>query len=129
MRVEQKIFIFGAVSLNKIFSKICRNPIISWFLCDPPISHEKILWPPAFSCPPPIRKKMIAPLISPGIWCILVLYFGLKWYYDGAMSFLSMEYNQEMIVLSTCALRTILSTHLKISSQLYTNSKKGVKID
>ena len=29
MRVAQKIFIFGAISLNKIFIKICSHPKIS----------------------------------------------------------------------------------------------------
>ena len=52
MRVVQKICILGTISLNKIFIKICNHPIISWFFCDPPISHEKILWPPVFSWPP-----------------------------------------------------------------------------
>ena len=38
MRVAQKIFFFGAISLNKIFIKICSHPKISIFL-----------WPPYFS--------------------------------------------------------------------------------
>ena len=49
---------FGAISLNKIFIKICSHPIISWFFLWPPISHEKILWTPSFSMPPhPFGRK------------------------------------------------------------------------
>ena len=43
---------FGAFSLNKIFIKICSHPIICWFFCDPPISHEKNLWLPSFFMAP-----------------------------------------------------------------------------
>ena len=71
MRVAQKICIFGAISLNKIFIKICSHPKISWFFCDPPISHEKILWPPSFFMAPPIRKKMIAPLLPYDKRCVI----------------------------------------------------------
>ena len=35
---------------QKIFSKICSQPIISWFALWPPIFHEKILWLPASMC-------------------------------------------------------------------------------
>ena len=59
---------FGAISLNKIFIKICSHPIISWFFLWPtPISHEKFCDPQLFHGPP-IRKKMIAPkgLAVPG---------------------------------------------------------------
>ena len=70
---------FGAISLNKIFIKICSHPIISWFFCDSPISHEKkILWPPAFSWPP-IRKKMIAPLAK---WYLSYGWKQSKWCLD-----------------------------------------------
>ena len=62
MRIEQKICIFGAISLNKIFIKICSHPKISWFFCDPPISHEKIVTPPAFSWPPPYSEENDSPL-------------------------------------------------------------------
>ena len=53
---------FGGYFIEQIFIKICSHPIISWFFLWPPISHEKILWPPSFFMTPPIRKKMIAPL-------------------------------------------------------------------
>ena len=54
---------FGALSLNKIFIKICSHPIISWFFYDPPISHEKILWPQLFHCPPPHLEENDSPLM------------------------------------------------------------------
>ena len=56
-----KICVLGAISLNKIFIKICSHPIISWFF-DPPISHEKILWPPSFFMPPPHLEGNDSPL-------------------------------------------------------------------
>ena len=48
---------FVAISLNKIFIKICSLPIISWFFVTPPISHEKILWTPSFFMPPLFGRK------------------------------------------------------------------------
>ena len=63
MRVAQKICIFGAISLNKIFIKICSHPKISWFCCDTPISHEKFLWPPSFFMAP-YSEENDRPLIS-----------------------------------------------------------------
>ena len=52
MRVAQKICIFMAISLNKIFIKFVAIQKSLDFFVTPPISHEKILWPPAFSWPP-----------------------------------------------------------------------------
>ena len=52
MRVARKICILETTLCNKIFIEICSHPIISWFFYYPPISHENILWPPAFSWPP-----------------------------------------------------------------------------
>ena len=62
MRVAQKICIFGAFSLNKIFIKICSHPKISSFFCDPPIYHEQILWPPTFFMAP-YSEENDSPLI------------------------------------------------------------------
>ena len=62
MHIAQKICIFGAISLNKIFIKICSHPKISWLFLWPPISLEKILWPPAFSWPPPYSEENDSPL-------------------------------------------------------------------
>ena len=45
---------FWGYFTEQIFIKICSHPIIS---CDPPISHEKILWPPAFSWPPYLEEN------------------------------------------------------------------------
>ena len=57
MCVAWKICIIGAISLNKIFIKICSHPIISWFFVTTTISCEKILWPPAFSWPPYLEEN------------------------------------------------------------------------
>ena len=55
---------FWAISLNKIFIKICMPPNNLLIFGDPPISHEKILWPPAFSWhPPPYSEENDSPLI------------------------------------------------------------------
>ena len=44
--------ILGAISLNKIFIKLCSHPIISWFFCDPLFLIKKFCSPPIFSWPP-----------------------------------------------------------------------------
>ena len=52
-RSAEKICIFGAISLNKISSKICSHPIISWLFLWPPLFlMKKFCDPPAFSWPP-----------------------------------------------------------------------------
>ena len=65
---------FGAISLNKIFIKICSHPIISWFFVTPIFLMKKFCDPQLFHGPP-IRKKMIAPLILEGanMSCISLL--------------------------------------------------------
>ena len=69
---------FGGYFIEQILIKICSHPIISWFFCDPPISHEKILWPPQLFHDPPIRKKMIAPnILAPYNSLVLNLDFSL----------------------------------------------------
>ena len=45
MHVVRKICIFGAISLNKIFIKICSHSIISWFCVTPYFSWKKIMTP------------------------------------------------------------------------------------
>ena len=63
MRVAQKICIFGAISLNKIFIKICnpsKNLLI--FLWPPYFSWKNYVTPPAFSRPPPYSEENDSPL-------------------------------------------------------------------
>ena len=62
MRAAQKICILGAISLNKIFIKICSHPKNLLIFCDPPISHEKILWPPQLFHGPPYSEENDSPL-------------------------------------------------------------------
>ena len=50
---------FGAISFS--------HPIISWIFCDHPYSHEKILWPPAFSCIP-YSEETDSPLTLIKVW-------------------------------------------------------------
>ena len=52
MRVARKICIFGAISLNKIFIKICSHPIISWFFVTPLFLMKKFCDPQLFHAPP-----------------------------------------------------------------------------
>ena len=62
MSVAQKICILGAISLNKIFIKICSHPKIS--CVTPPISHEKILWSPQLFHAPPYSEENDSPPYS-----------------------------------------------------------------
>ena len=53
MHVAWKICILGAISLNKIFIKICSHPIISWFFVTPPyFSWKNSVTPQLFHDPP-----------------------------------------------------------------------------
>ena len=51
MHVAWKICILGAISCNKIFIKICRQPII-WFFWDPHFSWKNSVIPQLFHGPP-----------------------------------------------------------------------------
>ena len=63
MRVARKICILGAISLNKIFIKICSHPIISWFFCDPPLFLMKKFYnPQLFHDPPPHSEENDSPV-------------------------------------------------------------------
>ena len=67
MRVAQKICILGAVSLNKIFSlKFVAIQKSLDFFVTPPFLMKQFCDPPAFSCPRPFRKRLIAPLCTNG---------------------------------------------------------------
>ena len=83
---------FGAISLNKIFIKIYSHPIISWFFVTPLFLMKKFCDPPAFSWPP-IRKKMIAPLV--GLQhCMSKVYPGTcRW--NGSQNQLNSWYNDD----------------------------------
>ena len=48
---SMKICIFGAISLNTIFSKICSHPIISWLFLWSPYFSRKLLWSQLFHDP------------------------------------------------------------------------------
>ena len=52
MHVAWKICILGAISLNKIFIKICSHPIISWFFYDPLFLMKTFCDPQLFHDPP-----------------------------------------------------------------------------
>ena len=53
MRVVQKMCIFGAISLSKIFIKICSHPKISWFFLWPLyFSWKNSVTPQLFQWPP-----------------------------------------------------------------------------
>ena len=63
MRVAQKIRIFGAISLNKIFIKICSHPKISWFFLWPPYFSWKNSVTPQLFHGPPYSEENDSPLI------------------------------------------------------------------
>ena len=100
MRIARKICILGAISLNKIFIKICSHPIISWFFLWPPLFlMKKFCDPHSFFMPPPYSEENDSPLL------LLV--------YLGAVAYISVE-----VSLGSCWRRNIL----KVKGQaLFTN--------
>ena len=58
MRVAWKICILGAISLDKIFIKLCSHLISLDFFCDPLyFSWKNSVTPPAFSWPPYLEEN------------------------------------------------------------------------